>query len=58
MQTNPPLFPNFGGWTSSTSVNARQPLFNLGNVATIRQAERSLESAQADLEWQQYGRHQ
>ena len=50
VEVNPPIFQNYGGWSNAASVNARQPLFNPGNRATIRQAERSLESAQADLD--------
>jgi len=39
-----------GDTTTSAAVSARQPLFNSGNKATIAQAERSLEAAQADLQ--------
>jgi outer membrane protein len=51
-QVNAAYLPNsnYGNWTTSASVNGRQPLFNAGNVATIRQAERSLDSAAADLD--------
>ncbi|HWH72746.1 MAG TPA: TolC family outer membrane protein [Methylibium sp.] len=44
--------PNADAYYSSRSevgVNARQPLYNRGNALTIDQAERSLQSAQADL---------
>ncbi|HUP08826.1 MAG TPA: TolC family outer membrane protein [Caldimonas sp.] len=41
---------NYGNWTSAATVNGRQPLFNPGNVAAVKQAERSLDSAAADLD--------
>jgi outer membrane protein len=40
----------FGTTTTALAVTGRQPLFNRGNAATISQAERSLETAQADLQ--------
>ncbi len=36
--------------TTTMGLNGRQPLFNRGNAATIGQAEKSLEVAQADLQ--------
>ena len=41
---------SFGSTTTALSINGRQPLFNRGNAALIRQAERALEVAQADLQ--------
>lgn len=49
-QTNPTFGNDFGSNNLSASVSGRQPLFNLGNVATIAQADRSLESSLADLD--------
>jgi len=51
-QVNAGYLPNssYGNWTSAASVNGRQPLFNPGNAATVKQAERSLDSAAADLD--------
>ena len=55
-ETDPPASftnPNgdrVGTTTTALAVNGRQPLFNRGNAATISQAERSLEVAQADLQ--------
>jgi outer membrane protein len=49
-ETNPPIYPTFGGWTSSLTVTGRQPLFNPVNAATVKQAEKSIESARADLD--------
>jgi outer membrane protein len=49
-QNNPTVGENFGSNTFGASLNGRQPLFNPGNVATIAQAERTLESALADLD--------
>jgi outer membrane protein len=54
-ETDPPpsTFNPSGARVNNTSsgvvINARQPLFNLANAASIDQAERSLEAAQADL---------
>ena len=39
-----------GSTNTALSVNGRQPLFNRGNAASISQAERALEVAQADLQ--------
>ena len=39
-----------GATTGAASVNGRQSLFNRANAATIGQAEKSLEVAQADLD--------
>jgi outer membrane protein len=50
VQTDPPIFPSFGGNTTSVSITGRQPLFNPGNVATVRQAEKSLDVSRADLD--------
>jgi outer membrane protein len=50
VEVNPPIFPSYGAFSNSASLNARQPLYNPGNRATIKQAERSLDSAQADLD--------
>jgi outer membrane protein len=41
---------NFDSNTLQGSINARQPLFNRGNSATIAQSERSLDSSLADLD--------
>jgi len=55
-ETDPPAsFTNpsgdrVGSTTTALAVNGRQPLFNRGNAATISQAERALEVAQADLQ--------
>jgi outer membrane protein len=45
-----PFFDSYDSNTLSASVNARQPLFNRANTATIAQSERSLESSAADLD--------
>jgi outer membrane protein len=49
-QNNPTIGDNFGSNTFGASINGRQPLFNRANVATIAQAERTLESSLADLD--------
>jgi len=49
-QTNPTVGENFGSNNFGAALNGRQPLFNRANVATIAQAERTLESALADLD--------
>ena len=49
-QSNPTAGDNFGSNNFGASLTGRQPLFNRGNVATIAQAERTLESALADLD--------
>jgi outer membrane protein len=41
---------NFGSNTLGASLDARQPLFNRSNDATIAQAERTIESSTADLD--------
>ena len=55
-ETNPPPSvsnpsgSSFGATTTALSINGRQPLFNRPNDATVSQAQRALESAQADLQ--------
>ncbi|MEO6364020.1 MAG: TolC family outer membrane protein [Caldimonas sp.] len=49
-QSNPTVGNDFGSNNLGASVSGRQPLFNLGNVATIAQADRSLESSLAELD--------
>ena len=55
-ETDPPAsFTNptgdrVGSTVTALAINGRQPLFNRGNAATIGQAERALEVAQADLQ--------
>ena len=55
-ETNPPpSFSNPGGdrynnTTGALAISGRQPLFNRANAATISQADKSLEVAQADLQ--------
>ncbi len=48
--TKEPGEDNFNSNTLQGSINGRQPLFNRGNMATIAQSERSLESSLADLD--------
>ncbi|MDQ6680170.1 MAG: TolC family protein, partial [Pseudomonadota bacterium] len=50
VQTDPAFGPNYGSNSVSVSVNARQPLFNRANVATVRQAEKSLDVSRAELD--------
>ena len=45
-----PTGASFGATTTALSVNGRHPLFNRTNDATVSQAERALEVAQADLQ--------
>lgn len=49
-QINPSFGPNYNSNSLSVSLNGRQPLFNRANVATIRQAEKSLDVSSADLD--------
>ncbi|MGZ8260607.1 MAG: TolC family outer membrane protein [Caldimonas sp.] len=49
-RTHPTIGDNFASTPLSASLNGRQPLFNRANNATIAQAERTLESALADLD--------
>lgn len=44
-----PTGERLGTTSSGLSLNARQPLLNLANGATIAQADKALEAAQADL---------
>ena len=48
-QADPPKVGNRGTDTAQGAVNARMPLFNRANQASIAQARKSLETAQADL---------
>ena len=48
--TVPPFFSSYNNNTASVSVNARQPVFNRANVATVSQAEKSLDVSRADLD--------
>jgi outer membrane protein len=48
--TNPPIFSTFEGYTGSVTVSGRQPLYNPVNSATVKQAEKSIETARADLD--------
>jgi len=50
VQTNPTSGSNFGSNSTGAALNARQPLFNRANTATIAQSERTLESSLADLD--------
>ena len=49
-QTSPTIGGDYGSNNLGASISGRQPLLNLGNVASIAQAERSLESSLADLD--------
>ena len=49
-QSSPTVGRNFGSNDFGASLTGRQPLFNPGNVASIAQAERTLESALAELD--------
>ena len=42
--------PSTGGGAVALTLNGRQPLFNRANDASISQAEKALEVAQADLQ--------
>ncbi len=48
-QADPPRLSNRGTDTVQGAINARMPLFNRANAASIAQAKKSLETAQADL---------
>jgi len=50
VETNPPILQSYGSNTVALSLNARQPLFNRANAATVRQAEKSLDVSRADLD--------
>ena len=50
VEINPPIFPSYSSNALSVSVNARRPLFNRANAATVRQAEKSLDVSRADLD--------
>ena len=50
VETDPAIGGNYGSNSRSVSLSGRQPLFNRANEATVKQAERSLETARADLE--------
>ena len=50
VETNPAFGPNYGSNSVSLSLTGRQPIFNRANVATVRQAEKSLEVSRADLD--------
>ena len=50
VETNPPILQSYGSNSLSLSLSARQPLFNRANVATVRQAEKSLDVSRADLD--------
>lgn len=49
-ETDPVVGSTFSGNTQQAAVQARQPLFNRGNTATIAQAYRQLDISKADLE--------
>jgi outer membrane protein len=48
-QADPPRLSNRGTDTAQGAINARMPLFNRANKASIAQAKKSLETAQSDL---------
>ena len=50
LETNPIVGPTYGSNSLSAGINARQPIFNRSNSATIAQSERSLVSSLADLD--------
>jgi len=50
VETDPPLFPRYGGNSVSATLSGRQPIFNRVNEATVRQAEKSLDVSRADLD--------
>ena len=50
VQTNPSFGPNYGSNSTSLAVTGRQSLFNRQSVATVRQAERSIDASTADLD--------
>ena len=50
VETNPPILQSYHSNSVSLSLNARQPLFNRANAATVRQAEKSLDVSRADLD--------
>ena len=50
VQTNPTYGAHYGSNSVAVAVTGRQPLFNRPNVATVRQAERSIDATVADLD--------
>jgi outer membrane protein len=49
-QTTTPGFPQYGGKATSLTLQAKQPLYNPANLASIRQADRAIDASRADLE--------
>ncbi len=50
VETNPTFGSSYGSNSLGLQLQGRQPLFNRANNATIKQAERSLDSSAADLD--------
>jgi outer membrane protein len=50
VQTDPAVGPGYPSNTVTVSLSARQPVFNRANVATVQQAEKSLDVSRADLD--------
>ncbi|MEP7058672.1 MAG: TolC family protein, partial [Caldimonas sp.] len=50
VETSPAFGPNYSSNSLALQLNARQPVFNRANAATVRQAEKGLDVSSADLD--------